>query len=252
MKSDEATSKEQLLLTGLRLGMTAVDAGGGAGFVTKIMAEIVSPSGKAILVDQSSERLAQAKQHVGQLSQFLTQECSLEEMSIETGTIDYVFCRFVFEYLQNPEKVFAELLRILKPGGKLVVGDLDHNILSHYPLSPRLESQLYEVSQILAQKKLWDAYAGRKLYSHFYRHSLCDIKVHLIPHHLFYGSAADKDVQNWEAKLDRIQDLQNSGVLKLSFDVGEFRKEFMKFFRDPGRFSYSPLILVEGVKASTQ
>ncbi len=249
MKGDEETSREQLLLTGLQKGMTAVDAGGGVGFVTKIMSRIVGTRGKAILVDQSKERLQEAKTYCRECKNIQFIQSPLEKIKLDRDTADYTFCRFVFEYLQEPEVVFRELIRVTKPGGKIVVGDLDHNCLSHYPLAPHLETQLLEIAHKLQQKKVWDAYSGRKLFSYFNEAGLQNIKVHLIPHHLIYGESQQKDVENWRLKMERIEALVKEGDLRLSFDMDSFQNEFFSFFQNPSRFSYSPLILVEAVKA---
>lgn len=248
VKSNSETTKEQLILTGLNPGMTCLDAGGGAGFVTSIMADIVQKDGLAILVDQSEQRLNDARSHNSSHSNVQYIQTELEKIPLESTTIDYVFCRFVFEYLSNPEKVFDELLRICKPGGKLVVGDLDHNIMNHYPLTQRLYMGLMEISTALQNIGLWDPYSGRKIYSYFHSRKLIQTKVHMIPHHLIYGEASEADLMNMDMKLKRIEDMQSQKQIELPFEMADYRKEFMTFFRDPGRFTYTPLILVEGVK----
>jgi len=42
--------------------------------------------------------------------------------------------------------------------------------------------------------------------------------------------------------------LQAKGSIQLSFDLDSFRSEFFAFFQNPTRFSYSSVILVEGIK----
>ena len=167
-KSDEETSREQLILTGLKPGMVAVDAGGGAGFVSRIMSEIVGPTGTVYLVDQSVDRLEAAKKHMHDRENVRYISSPLENISIDDSSVDYVFCRFVFEYLKDQPKVFSELSRLLKAGSKLVVGDLDHNCLSHFPIEPQVEANLMELVKKLEELKLWDSQAGRKLYSYFH------------------------------------------------------------------------------------
>lgn len=248
LKSDAETSKQQLIMTGLKPGMIVLDAGGGAGFVTRIMSEIVGSTGEAILADLSEERLKVAKEQNRDRRNIAYIQGPLENLRISDNSIDFIFCRFVFEYLNDPSSVMNEFVRICKPGGKIVVGDLDYNMLSHYPISPRLESQIREIISKLEQAKMWDPYAGRKLYHWFSTKKLSKIKVHMLPHHLIYGEAQSRDTINWAMKIDQMEELSKKGVLQFSFDINEFRNEFMKFFENPHRFSYSPLFLVEAHK----
>lgn len=247
-KSDEATSREQLLLTGLKPGMTAVDAGGGAGFVTRIIADIVGDKGRAVILDQSNDRLSTAQVHCQPFGHIDYIQTDLEKIKFEDSSADYIWCRFVFEYLKNPKATFKEFIRIAKPGAKIVVGDLDYNCMSHYPLDPHLDAQLREIASELERTKFWDPYAGRKLYSYYSEFGLKDVRVHLIPHHLIYGESNPRDIANWTQKIEIIEQLSKAKTIQLSFDIQKFRKEFFKFFESPGRFSYSPLILIEGRK----
>lgn len=251
LKSEADTTRHQLQLTGLTNTMHCLDAGGGAGFVTKIMSELVGSGGHVVLADASEDRLASAREYTQECSNISFLQTNLEKIALDSQTMDYVFCRFVFEYLEQPDAVFEELFRLVKPGGRLVVGDLDNNILSHYPLDPSLEGQYNQIVQALINKKLWDPFMGRKLYKYFYDHGLEDVQVHLIPHHLFYGEIQEKDARNMELKIEQIQEMQENGDIQLDFDVKKFQSNFMKFFRSPARFSYSPLILVEGRRRAT-
>lgn len=249
MKSDADSTRSQLELTGLRPRMSAVDAGGGAGFVSWIMAQIVGEEGRVSLVDQSFERLDAAKNHIKPYSNVFFVQSDLREIPIATGSVDYVFCRFVFEYLDEPQAVFNELYRIVKPGGRLIVGDLDNNILTHYPLREELEHKLLQIVSEFKRLKLWDPYMGRRLYSFYRQSSMREITVHMLPHHLIYGEVKDPDYQNMKMKLDRVCELWQSGTIQLNFDPVSFQQEFMEFFKSPDRFSYTPLILIEGIKA---
>ncbi len=248
LKSDAESSRAQLNLTGLKSGLVALDAGGGAGFVSRIMSEIVGSTGEVVLADQSKDRLQSARDYNKDRKNIAYVGCSLENIPVADESIDYVFCRFVFEYLKDPMTVMREFLRIVKPGGKIVVGDLDHNMMSHYPISASLQENLVELMGQLEKMKVWDPFAGRKIFHHMSSCQLAKIRVHLLPHHLIYGRVHERDIINWSMKLDQMEDMVSKGVLDLSFDIKVFRSEFMAFFQDPKRFSYSPLILVEAVK----
>lgn len=248
-KSDYQSTKDQLLETGLSSGMLAMDAGGGAGFVTKIMHEIVGDAGRVSLVDLSQERLSVARQHTGGPNNIDFVASDLAKIPVASNSYDYIFCRFVFEYLPDPQSVLKEFFRIIKPGGHVVVGDLDHNILSHYPISKELESQYLEIVTQLEKMKSWDPYVGRKLYTWFYEQGFSNIDVSFRAHHLIYGPLQTRDRENMQSKFDQVGDLIAAGRIQVGFDFKVFVKEFMEFFESPGRFSYSPLVIVRATKA---
>jgi len=256
-KDNTESTLQQLRMTGMDQFVApphVLDAGTGVGVVAKQMAHLLTTTyegkGKLTLLDGDTHRLNVAAQYLEAWPNLDKEciECNLGNIPLEDNTIDYIFCRFVFEYLEDQQGVFAELSRILKPGGKLVLGDLDHNSLNHYPIEDSLQARIDELSKTLEQHKLLDFYAGRKLYSYFYNAHYNDIKVHIIPHHLFYGDLKPADYENWQIKLDRLARLQQAGELPLSFDLAAFKDEFLTFLLTPGRFSYTPLIIVEGRK----
>jgi len=221
--------------------------------VARLMADLLdskkSPA-RVTCLDGSKSRLREAEKQVGQRTalelQFL--ECDLRAIPLADATADYIFCRFVFEYLPDPEAVFEELLRIAKPGGKIVIGDLDCNCLIHFPLADELQKNLEEMIAALHQSGVFDPYMGRKLYSYFHERRLKEIFVHSFTHHLFYGDLSPEDSFNWSEKLGRMRDLQEEGRIHFSFDAGRFQRDFLAFLKQPGRFSYTPYFLVEGVK----
>ena len=248
----------QLIDTGIQeLGENPhiVDAGSGAGVVAMWMADITSQTRNDVtisLLDGSAERLATAENNLLPYSSIGKQfiKCNLEDIPVPNDNVDYLFCRFVFEYLENPTKVFKEFQRIVKPGGKVVIGDLDNNSVSHFPLPSNLQFQLDELVKEIENRKLLDFHAGRKLYSYFYNNNFDAIKAHIYGHHLFYGELSENDEHNWSTKLDQMIRYQDRGDLVLEFDLRAFKLQFMEFLKSPGRFSYTPLVIIEGIKRS--
>lgn len=255
-KGDEVSTIRQLYLTGIadvpRDGLI-VDAGCGAGFCSRIICEILEArcnSASLVLLDGSEKRLCEAQEQTAGFEDVRVHpvHSHLDAIPLESECADYIFCRFVFEYLENQEAVFSELVRLLAPGGKLVVGDLDYNCLTHYPVDPNFERKVQGVIEALMKRKLFDPFAGRRLYSYFRKSELECVKVHVEAHHLFYGELAPRDEDNVLAKLDRLIDFQHSKGVLFGTDMVLFKEDFMRFFRSPERFSYTPLILVEGCK----
>lgn len=254
VKSNHEKTAEQLMATGiLSLGKNAhlVDAGCGPGHVAEVMADLLKGCDEApqiTLLDCSEKRLSEAKRlDSKQNAQYRYVHCDItRRIPLPPQSVDYVFCRFVFEYFYEQQAAFDELYRLVKPGGKLVIGDLDYNCMTHYPLDPQLEECLFSLIGVLRENRFFDPFAGRKLYSFFHRAQLDGIHVHFYAHHLFYGPLAESDEFNWLAKIERLTELQRNGTIRLDFDLGWFKREFFEFLKSPGRFSYTPLVLVEG------
>ncbi|HTA76855.1 MAG TPA: class I SAM-dependent methyltransferase [bacterium] len=257
VKNYRDKTEQQLVKAGilsLDKNSKLVDAGCGVGHVAEVMDDLLRRSFKQpeiYMLDISRPRLSAAKSRLeaDQNTDYHYITCDITRpIPLPSNSIDFVVCRFVFEYLNNQQAAFNELYRIVKPGGKLILGDLDYNCMTHYPLDHDLEQKLFSLVRTLEKGRLFDAHAGRKLYSFFERAQLDDIKVHFSDHHLFYGDLPESDDFNWTAKLDRLIDHQKNGTIHFDFDLIEFKNSFRDFLKSPGRFSYTPLILVEGRK----
>lgn len=246
-KTDKAETLRQLQLVGLQPGMTALDAGAGTGAVARVMAEIVGAEGEVTAFDASEKRMLQGER--------LARDAGIKNMHFQAGDIysppfqegqfDFVWSRFVFEYLSDPELAMEKLVSLVKPGGRLVVGDLDGNAVFHAGMEPDLEKKLHKV--IDAFQDAFDPYAGRKLFGHFHKNKLQDIQVHCMPYHLYAGSLPDSEMSNWQGKLDTICPY---GIKALGGEdeYVRFSEEFMAFLRRPETLTYSTLFLVSGVR----
>ena len=135
-----------------------------------------------------------------------------------------------------------------EPGGILFIADLDHNCLNHYGIPQRLETAMLEIMNRLEQRAGFDPYAGRKLYAHMYDLKFKNIQLDVSAHHLIYGSLEATDEYNWQRKVDIAA--RNSGYSFPDYPNGyeDFHKEFRKYFHEPRRFVYTPLIMCRGEK----
>lgn len=244
-KTDFAQTRRQLLLAGLRPGMRALEAGTGSGAVARVMAELVGPSGSVVGVDPSGERLSYARVLAGQagLHNLSFKQGDIVDGSFAEASFDFVFCRFVFEYLPDPDRALENLVRATRRGGKVVVADLDGNASFHDGMPAALERDLERV--IGALQGRFDPFAGRKLYRRFRAQALDDVVVHLGPHHLYAGAADARQLENWRIKLEVIRPAVEAAV------GGPERYEafchaFLEFLADPDTFTYSVLLMVEG------
>ena len=108
------------------LGERVVDVGSGAGFDSFIAATQTGPSGSVIGVDMTAEMLTKSRATVNQLgfAHVEFREGLAEAMPIETGWADVVISNGVFNLCADKQAVFAEIFRVLRPGGVLQFADI--------------------------------------------------------------------------------------------------------------------------------
>lgn len=242
-KTSALETRRQLQLVGLRQGARALDAGAGTGAVARVMAEMVGPKGRVAALDGSAARLA-AGARLAEGSGVAFVAGDVYAPPLREGTFDFIWSRFLFEYLADPDGALAQLVRLLAPGGKIVVGELDGNAVFHHPIPAELEADLGRLIRALEGR--FDPFAGRKLYARYRRAGLADIRVHLLPYHLYAGAASEQEMSNWVAKFDALRAVGPSAFGSAqAYD--RFGKRFLDLLRDPETLNYSVLFLVEGI-----
>jgi len=249
IKTDPESVRKQALWCGLRPGLRVLDAGCGPGKITAILHEMIRPGGEILGIDLSEERINYAKQHYGQKSGIEFQVHDLRDPLESVGLFDLIWVRFFLEYFrrESPD-IVRKLTACLKPGGYLCLLDLDHNCLNHYELPASMGQTLSEVMSILEEKYNFDPYAGRKLYAYLYDLGYEDIQMDLVAHHLIYGKVKDADAYNWIKKAEVASTKVPEILEKYLGGREEFFSDFVRFFNDSRRFTYTPLILCKGMK----
>jgi len=250
IKTDPESARKQALWCGIKPGLRVLDAGCGTGKVTSILHEMIKPGGSILGVDYSEERIRYAKQHYGQGSGIDFQIHDLRESLDGVGLFDLIWVRFLLEYYRvgSPD-IVRNLTACLKPGGYLCLLDLDHNCLNHYQLPAKIQDILFEAMNRLEKEYNFDPYSGRKLYAYLYDLGFENIQVHLTAHHLIYGKIKDEDIFNWIKKVE-IASMKNKELFEnYSGGPNAIITDFTKFFLDPRRFIYTPLILCKGMKS---
>ena len=111
---------------GLQPGQSVVDLGSGAGLDAFVARRIVGDTGRVIGVDFAPEMVAKATANAEQLGfdnvSFL--EGDIEDIPLEAGTADVVLSNCVLNLVPDKARAFAEIHRILKPGGHFTVSDI--------------------------------------------------------------------------------------------------------------------------------
>ncbi len=130
---------------GITEGETVVDLGCGAGIDVFIAAKLVGPTGKAIGIDMTDRMLAVARDNQTRVAAALGydavefREGFLEEIPVETGTVDLVTSNCVINLSPDKPRVFEEIWRVLTDHGRLVISD----IVSERELPPHLKTNVH-------------------------------------------------------------------------------------------------------------
>jgi len=250
IKTDAADVQSQANCAGLKPGMRVADVCCGAGKTSSVFNTVVGPNGSVVGIDGSLDRIRYAEKHYGAPGIQFVHKNILSPMD-DLGSFDFVWIRFVLEYFRtNADEVVENASRMVKPGGILCLIDLDHNCRNHYGLSARLETTLLHLMDVLESKSNFDPYAGRKLYSHLYKRGYSDIAVDVRAHHIITGELKEIDAYNWFNKVEVIASKIDYDYSEYTGGRNEFIEDFKRFFTDPGRFTYTPIILCRGIKPS--
>ncbi|TCL66590.1 methyltransferase family protein [Hydrogenispora ethanolica] len=120
----EAVREKAYQTAGIVPGKLAADLGAGTGFIT---AGLIDKGIAVIAMDQSEEMLAIIKERYGPSGLVDVQTGGAERLPIPDQTVDYTFANMYLHHVEDPPAAIGEMARILKPGGKLVITDLDEH-----------------------------------------------------------------------------------------------------------------------------
>lgn len=233
---------------GIKPGMHVLDAGCGSGTTTSILKEVVGDTGRVTGLDISSSRLSEATASYGGPGVNFVEHNLCEPFDSPEG-FDAVWIRFLLEYFRDdPVSIVSNAVRCLKPGGILVLADLDNNSLAHYGIPERLEKTIHEIMSCLQANHNFDPYSGRKLYAHMTELGFTNIAVDIEAHHLIYGELNPVDAANWQSKIEVAVKGSGCQFEEYGGDFDAAIKEFKTYFSDQRRFIYTPLIIASGVK----
>lgn len=110
----------------VRPGDVVLDLGCGAGIDVVLAASRVGPAGRVIGVDMTDEMVARAREVLrdANLVNAEVRKGLIEDLPIESSSVDWVISNCVINLSPEKSKVFAEIARVLRPGGRVLVSDI--------------------------------------------------------------------------------------------------------------------------------
>lgn len=224
-------------------GQQVLDVGCGPGTDTLVLAGLVGPQGRVVGVDHDAAMLAEADERARQagLTQRVRhQQADATALPFSSDQFDACRSERLFQHLHEPAAALREMVRVTKPGGRIVVLDTDWGTFSMDTVERELEGRW---NRYYAERHLHNGFSGRTLYRLFKQQGLVDVVVEMRPLALTswpatrYGSSWDVRAQAVVA--DGV--MTEGEVLRLerSFEAAEATGVFFASFS---------LMLVAGTK----
>jgi ubiquinone/menaquinone biosynthesis C-methylase UbiE len=120
----ESIREKAVTAAGVTAGAVAADLGAGTGFITE---KLLKHGVHVVAVDQAESMLEQMKAKFGPKASVDYRQGDAERLPIESGSLDYAFANMYLHHVEDPAHAIQEMARTLKPGGRLVITDLDEH-----------------------------------------------------------------------------------------------------------------------------
>ena len=110
----------------LRPGETVLDVGSGSGTDLLLAARRVGPRGRAIGVDMTDEMIATCREgaRTAALAHVEVRKGDLHDLPVEDASVDVVMSNGVLNLAHDKPRAFGEIVRVLRPGGRLQLADI--------------------------------------------------------------------------------------------------------------------------------
>ena len=187
-------------------GDRVLDAGCGPGFYAAELLERVGERGTVVGLDRSEQMLAVAAHRCGDVPNVTFERAEVTSLPVEDDSFDRALSVQVLEYVPEVDTAIAELRRALRPGGRVVIWDVDWRTLSWHSEDPeRMRLVLAAWDEHLTHPSLPLTLAARMRAAGFE-----DVRMEA---HAFasaelsgdaYGSALLPLMQNYVAGVERI------------------------------------------------
>jgi SAM-dependent methyltransferase len=156
-RTGDAVRRRRLVRAALAAasGERILDVGCGPGFYCAELLYEVGTGGRVVGLDGSPQMLALAERRCEGHANVDLREADATSLPVDDGSFDRAICVQVLEYVRDVPAALAELHRALRPGGRVVVWDIDWATVSwHSADAARMQRVLHAWDEHLAHPSL--------------------------------------------------------------------------------------------------
>jgi ubiquinone/menaquinone biosynthesis C-methylase UbiE len=154
MKTEVARLRQQALMwfpreraafaragLGAHPGQQVADIGCGPGFLSReVLAAFPGAAVSGVELDPALLKVAQAT-NAGAGGRFAGYHGSIDALPLKDASMDFVLVRYVVQHLPEPVRALREVLRVLRPGGRLIVMDIDEQLTGIFAPGPKFQAE---------------------------------------------------------------------------------------------------------------
>jgi SAM-dependent methyltransferase len=242
---NDATLRELRLRGGERI----VDFGAGLGQLTRAMARQAGV--RAVGLERSADQIAEAMRQAraaGEEHLLDLRQSDVLSAQVEPAAYDLAHARFVLEHVPDPLAVVKAMARAVRPGGRIVLQDDDHDVLRLWPEPPGLRP-LWQAYMRTYDRLGNDPIVGRRLVELLHQAGARPTRCTW----LFFGACAGEPsfpafVENLHFLLASARDtLLGSGLIGAA-EMEEALLQIRRFGQRPDAAFWYAVAYAEGVK----
>jgi SAM-dependent methyltransferase len=188
---NELLNQASLRELNLHGGESILDVGSGLAQLTRAMARVAGRGARVLGVERDADQIAEARRQADDDGEADIVELragdalALPLLDEEWSTFDVAHARFLLEHVPDPLSVVRGMVRAVRPGGRIVLSDDDHDVLRLWPEPPGFMA-LWQAYIRTYDRLGNDPYVGRRLVALLHAADAVPVRITWI----FFGSCS--------------------------------------------------------------